>query len=338
MINMKKQTFFMQTLKTAVAFLMAGTISAGFIACSDDDDDNNNNSKDAAESESVDAFDDLSYFQGAFVETDSLGNFVNRSVGAVLANLDNDTTHLFVGVNNVEEALGYFENALAPDIERTTSVARSYTYTLTDKEGKAQGTVTFVPSEESGHVAELTTNLTGLKHFKKVTFLLNSAWPFNSEKGKYRLGDVRHMNVHVDGKLLNGSFNGQTGFVCVREKSNGVKPLYVALTKDDHRPAYHKSKTLLQSKYCPNESTAKLISEQLRKDWDFYVACFEEAGEGQLNKDQNSWINKREVIWYVPGVIYWYAIKLHTGDLSKWETSYHDPYKHVLMKIDWEDD
>ena len=32
------------------------------------------------------------------------------------------------------------------------------------------------------------------------------------------------------------------------------------------------------------------------------------------------------------------AIKLHTGDLSKWETSYHDPYKHVLMKIDWEDD
>ena len=34
----------------------------------------------------------------------------------------------------------------------------------------------------------------------------------------------------------------------------------------------------------------------------------------------------------------WYAIKLHTGDLSKWETSYHDPHKHVLMKIDWEDD
>ena len=103
MINMKKQTFFMQTLKTVVAFLMAGTVSAGFIACSDDDDDNNNNSKDAAESESVDTFDDLSYFQGAFVETDSLGNFVNRSVGAVLANLDNDTTHLFVGVDNVED-------------------------------------------------------------------------------------------------------------------------------------------------------------------------------------------------------------------------------------------
>ena len=312
-------------------------LSMGFVACSDDDDDNNNNSKDAAESESVDTFDDLSYFQGAFVETDSLGNFVNRSVGAVLANLDNDTTHLFVGVDNVEEALGYFENALAPDIERTTSVARSYTYTLTDKEGKAQGTVTFVPSEESGRVAELTTSLTGLKHFNRVTFLLNSAWPFNSEKGKYRLGDVRHMNVHVDGKLLNGSFNGQTGFVCVREKSNGVKPLYVALSKEDMHPSYHRTETLLKSKYCPSESTAKLISEQIRKDWDFYVACFEEAGEAALTPGQNSWIDKRDVVYWTASVL-WYAINLNSGKITSWDCTWRNPYKHVLMKIDWEDD
>ena len=333
---MKKQTFFMQTLKAAVAFLMVGTVSAGFIACSDDDDDNNNG-KDVAESEEVSTFDDLIYFQDAFVETDSLGNFVNRSVGAVLANIDNDTTHLFVGVDNVEEALGYFENALAPDVERTTSVARSYTYTLTDKEGKAQGTVNFVPSEESGHVAELTTNLTGLKHFNRVTFLLNSAWPFNSEKGKYRLGDVRHMNIYVDGTLLRGSYNGQTGFVCVREKSNGVKPLYVALSKEDMHPSYHRTETLLKSKYCPSESTAKLISEQIRKDWDFYVACFEEAGEAALNPGQNSWIDKKESKWWI-GTVFWYAIKLSTGDISKWDCTWHNPYKHVLMKIDWEDD
>ncbi len=334
---MNKQTFIMQTLKAAAAFLLVSTISLGFVACSDDDDDNSNQGKEVPESQSVDTFDDLSYFQSSFVEEDTLGTFVNRSVGAVLTTLDNDTTHLFVGVDNIEEALEFFENALAPDITRTASVALNYNYTLTDKDGKTQGTVSFAPSSESGRVAELTTNLPGLKHFKKVTFLLNSAWPFNSEKGKYRLGDVRYMDIYVGGSLLSGSYSGKTGFVCVREKRNGVKPMYVALSKEDMYPVYHRTETLLKSKYCPAESTAKLISEQIRKDWDFYVACFEEAGEAALTPGQNSWIDKRDVVYWTASVL-WYAINLNSGKITSWDCTWRNPYKHVLMKIDWEDD
>lgn len=331
-----KQTFFKQTLKAASAFLFATTLSAGFLACSsDDDNDNNNNGQNVPESQTVTAFDDLDFFQNAFVEVDSLGRFVDRSVGVVLNNFDTDTTHLFVGVNNIQEALAYFESSLAPDIARSVSATNAYTYTLTDVDGKSQGTVSFAPSTETGYVADLTTSADGLKHFKRVTFLNNSSWPFNSDKGQYRLGDVRYMDVNVDGNAFNGSYQGHTGFVCVREKSNGVKPLYVAITKNTMYPIYHRTNTLLHSKYCPAESNAKLISDLLRKDFDFYMACFEEAGEGPLAKGELYWYDKRNkyFVYTDQG-----CIDLSSGRLDVWDVQWHEPYKHVVLKIDWEND
>ena len=78
-------------------------------ACSDDDDDK------APERLETTAYDDLDYFQRAIVDVDSLGNFQCRQYGVPL--YDNDTTHLYIGVESIEAAEKIFRYWLAPDIE-----------------------------------------------------------------------------------------------------------------------------------------------------------------------------------------------------------------------------
>lgn len=317
-------------LKAAMAIVSAIVLSTGFAACSSDDDDDKQ--QNVAESEQVTTFDDLAYFQSAFVETDSLGNFISHSVGEPI--YDNDPTHLYIGVENIQEALEFWEACLAPDINRTTSADNKYSYTLTDREGKSQGTVSFAPGTENGHVAEITTNATDLKHFKAVTFLLNSAWPFNSSSGTYYLGDVRKVKLDMETDGWLGYKSREVGFVCVREKSNGVKPLYVAITNKTYEPG--KISKLLGSKWVPGESKAKNIYKLLHNDWELFVAAFEDAGEGALDKDQDCWIDKDK--WYWLGGSYQYAINLISGSVNSHEYLYHNPNRRVLLKIDWEDD
>lgn len=317
----------MHYLKATVAIVSAIVLSTGFAACSSDDD--NNNSQDTPEFEEVTTFDDLAFFQDAFVETDSQGRLDNYSVGEPI--YENDPTHLYIGVENIQEALEFWDACLAPDIARTTSADNKYSYTLTDEEGRSQGTVSFAPGTESGHVAEITTNAAGLQHFKAVTFLLNSAWPFNASEGKYRVGDTFVREVKK------GSFKDQVHFVCVREKGNGVMPLYVGITKDKYEPQTVANVEATTSKYCPGEAKAKMIHRILHTDWEFFVACFENAGGGLLDMDEAVWFDKSSE-WYV--VNYWYGIYLNKEkvDIRKWDTTYRDPKKRILFKIDWEED
>lgn len=332
---MKTKKFHRQTLKAAAAFLFATTLSAGFSSCGEDyDKDDLVNNKSVSEFEPMMKYDDLSYFQNAFVEVDSVGNFVNRSVGVPFH--DDDSMHIYVGVNNMEEALTFWQTCLAPDIEQTVSPTNKYMYALTDQNGMVQGVITFAPGTEIGHVAEITTNLAGLKHFNKVTFLQNDVWPllYNPSKGKYRLGDTRTMEIKY-GRSDKGWWNETVTFVCVREKSNGVKPLYVAITNKLHNPSKTGSWLLCFSDYCPGETKAKLISDLLRKDWVFFEACFREAGGGPLNRGEGYWYDADRFIGYRNDHG---CIRLDTGETSWWDYMWHNPEKHVLLKIDWEDD
>ena len=320
----------MHYLKTILAIVSAIALCTGFAACSNDDDEENPN---VPERETVTTFDDLAYFQDAFIETDSLGKFIAHCVGTPI--YENDPTHLYIGVETIHEALEYWDACLAPDITRTTSADNSYNYTLTDKEGQLQGTVSFAPGTESGHVAEITTNATDLKHFKAVTFLLNSAWPFNSEEGTYRLGDVRNIAL-TDASIQITGAQYNCNFVCVREKSNGVRPLYVGITNVELCPGEEEVSPLLNSVYCPAEAKAKQISELLRKDWELFEACFEEAGGGPLKRGWYYWYDK--ITWKYLVSFSQGCICLSTGELSDWDFMWHYPKKHVLLKVDWLDD
>ena len=69
-------------------------------------------------------YNDLEFFQSYFVVTDSAGNFMYHSTGVPL--YESDSAHLYIGVDDIDEALMYFEYAIAPDIAKQTSVSNNY--------------------------------------------------------------------------------------------------------------------------------------------------------------------------------------------------------------------
>ena len=118
-------------------------------------------------------------------------------------------------------------------------------------------------------------------------------------------------------------------FVCVREKSNGVKPLYVGITDDEASGGDIR----ISSKWCPAIGNAKMISGIIRSDFEFYKACFNMAGipfAGDLYWFDDS---KDYVVYYDRA-----CIRLDTGDIDYWDIVWHSPKKRILMKIDREND
>ena len=324
----------MMKKKLFLAFMAFATLA--MTGCSNDD--NATEQPNVPERQDVTGFDDLEFFQEYFINVDSLGNFVSRSIGIPLPVYDTDTTHIFIGVENLEEALTYWSDCLPPidEIRPLLSGNYPYIYTLTDKEGRSQGTVSFAPNTEPGFVADITTNLPGLRHFKKVTFVQNDSWPVDFTEGQYHFGDVRTITFAYDGNdYYKGELKRRTmKFVCLREKGRGVKPLYVSITPDEMDPK--EAYTLLISIYCPRESDALMIYRILYNfSFSYAMQLFAQTGEGQLKHD--------EYYWYYDcsGYIiykYWYAIRLFDGDLDSWEYQVHEPKKHALVIIDWFDE
>jgi len=322
---MKKQYSIMWLM--AVAFAATFT----FTACSSDDDDNTNNDSEKFETTN---YDDLDYFQRAIVDVDSLGNFKYRQYGTPL--YENDTTHLYLGVETLEAAEQFFRQWLAPDIKAVAAADKSLTVNLTDEQGKAQGTVYFRPGT-GGTVAEVTVSPeTKLRHFSQVTFLLNSAWPFNSATSKWHVGDIVH-NLHYANGLEDYCEGGKLArdWVCIRESSNGVKPMFCAISKQAYGIPFGltDSRSIKKTLYCPSLPTAETIKSLLNKDWDFFAACFDECGGGKLLGD-GYWIDDvHNNGWSIYTEVYYYNSGFHYGERGN-----ESVHKHFLLKIDWVED
>ena len=80
-------------------------------ACSDDDDNKNGNPT----QEETAKYDDLAYFQNAICRIDSLGNLARYNVGEAL--YEAEPQHLYIGVDDIEEAANWFSYWIAPDVE-----------------------------------------------------------------------------------------------------------------------------------------------------------------------------------------------------------------------------
>lgn len=73
---------------------------------------------------------------------------------------------------------------------------------------------------------------------------------------------------------------------------------------------------IVHSKYCPSLSTALCIQKILSKDWDFFVALFDEAGEGKLGK-RPYWIDHTHDIIFAAYVqLYFYDSGYNYGSKS----------------------
>lgn len=326
------------TKKMFLAFMAFATLA--MVGCKKD-----NNDPDVPERQDVTGFDDLKFFQDYFINVDSLGNFVSRSIGVPLPVYDEDTTHIFIGVENMEEALTYLEDCLPPtdEIRPLMNGNYPYTFTLTDEKGASQGTVSFAPGTEPGFVADITTNLPGLRHFKKVTFVQNDNWPVDFTEGEYHFGDVRRIifsypvqeNYH--GYPVEKIYTRDMSFVCLREKGRGVKPLYVSITPDKMSPnTWEVRYGLLASRYCPGECNTLMIYRILNNfSFSYAMELFARTGEGQLNPDEYYWYDDQTHYLIAR---YWHAIRLYDGDMDSWEYAWRSPEKHALLKIDWFDE
>ena len=305
--------------KTLAALPLLALSALAFYACNKDDD--------PGEEVELDVFDDLSYFQNSIVDVDSLGTFRYYAYGEPI--YENDPEHLYVGVDDIDEAAAIFRQWLAPDVTVTESGGK-LSCALTDEGGKAQGTVYFTPGE-GANVAEVTASSdTRLLHFSRLTFLLNSAWPFNSAASRWHKFDIiknvtpKGIKGHLpsEDKILN--------WVCIRESGNGVKPMFCAVTTNNGMNCNsHDHTEVMTSKYCPGLEKAKNIGDILQKDWDLFKAVFHEAG-GDVSYD--CWIDHTHSnFWKYWDYIYYGSNKVYGrkswGDGSVW-----------LLKIDWIDD
>lgn len=288
-----------------ILWLMAIALAAtsSFSACSDDDENNIDNKPADGDSIAITSFDDLFFFQTSIVPIDTLGQFEGRAYGEPLDN--NDTTHIYIGVETLAEAEEMFRTWIAPDVELSTTVptTNGLTCPMTDIEGKPQGIIYFKPGTESGHVAEVTASEgTDLKHFNRITFLLNSAWPYNSDEQYFFLGDIvpfaaktvkndlftipiPFLFVNID--ISDGSDEEVLDFVCIKEGGNGVKPQFIS--------TYPKNVEADQvedgNAWIPSVGTAEGIGKIISKDWDYWVEVFKEARCGQLN-DEYYWYDQ----------------------------------------------
>lgn len=177
---------------------------------------------------------------------------------------------------------------------------------------------------------------TNLKYIDRITFLQNSAWPYNSESLVWHKGDIRKFTITGDAVKPLNDRDIELAFVLVREGKNGQKPMWVALTKDKYVTYTSVIRKLFKSSYCPTVGKAKEIANIIGSEWDFFKSKFDEArllGGGELRVDGSYLYDS----YYFQYLDFWYEmIWLSNGwihsDLA------HEACEQILLKIDWIND
>ncbi len=297
---MKTQNLFNNSLKASALLLLATTMTHGLTSCDNDIDDMDRTSKEAPIEEApvegphslaFGQYDDLAVLLGTIAETDSTGQVINRYYGEPLE--ASDTTHLFIGVDELQEARDMFELWLAPDVITTEHADGSLTATLTDKKVRHQGTVSFKPATEEYHVAEVTTDIPNL-HFSRITFLDNIAWPRQKNGARYCKFDiVKNVKLTEITEWLKDD-DQRLNFVCIQGSANGVKPVFCAVTRTRYVSPNkkHYSYMISKSRYTPGTGTfptAANIQQMLLKDWSAYTEVFKEALCGPMIGGTEYW-------------------------------------------------
>ena len=282
-------------------------------------------------------FDDLSYFQNCIIRVDSLGNFKYRAYGELLD--DNDTTHLFIGVDELAQAEQFFREWIAPDVEISNDNG-NLTCPLTDEDGNAQGTVYFRPASGSGLIAEVTaSDDTRLLYFRRVTFMHNDDWPLVAPESRWHKFDIVHdLDISIKDRLWDEDHH--LNWVCVRESGNGVPPMFCAVTTQaypntneagSHDYDYEQ---IVKSMFVPRMGNAQTIGNILQADWELFKEVFHEAN-GVDNLHRGMWIDDHHDDWYI-------VIEVHYDEVFYYKDNGHFGERgdahYYLFKINWVDD
>lgn len=300
------------------ALLMPLALSLAFLSsCSSDDDKTQPSDEKEPSSGDVTSFDQVKYLQDNIIETDSLGNIVQRVIGAKLNSAD--TTELTVGAEDIASAKQMFESWLSPDTKTETISPSTVNMKadLKDANGNVQETVYFKEVNNDGNtVAEVTFEKGGvLKHFSKIKFL--SKWTVLNDHSQYNVGDCVPFETYSA---------GTRNWVCIRNAKNGVSGLLVFINSAKGRWAVQNIGNFA------SVSMAQTVSSILRSNnnWDTFVEFFNQAGI-QLEKDEYYWTS--EWSYYVLFVKQ-YAIRLGDGDVDWFSIGYPwDDPRHPYIQV-----
>jgi hypothetical protein len=323
-----------------LGLVLLATTSPILTACSSDDDNNSGgNGKEQTDSLTA-MYDDLEFLQRSLCMIDSAGKLVRYEIGEAINK--SEPEHRYIGVDDIEEAAKMFANWIAPDVKlaEITPTVSDLTAELTDTLGHAQGTIYFRAGSGTT-VAEVTASAgTNLKYVSRITFLLNSAWPYNSETIVWHKGDIRRFRITGrPGKYLLDP-DKELDFVLIREGRNGQMPMWVTVTKEKYpyKDFWDKNGTFIivaQSSYCPADAKARTISDIMRGDWDFFKGRLNDADAGEL-RDGGSYLIDG---WHGWPVTFQHIIMLSNGWIHG--TCFGvggDGPEQFLLKVDWLND
>lgn len=263
--------------------------------------------------------DDLAIFQDYLVHLDTAGNFSHRFYGEALD--PSDTTHLFVGVDSLAEALELFKTWCGHSSSVTnTGFGDDLVFNPTDADGKAQGVISFnVKDAEDASVAEVTfSQNTAIKHVSKVSFVLLSKWPKNEWYSPYVVGDRSYsMWLPIERKYEQ--------FLCIRSARPGQRGMFVYISDKE----FHTLKAPL--KHCASWAEASEASKILTANggWDSFVYMFRTVVSRNLRSDAAYWIDQKKTLFYRA------AVELKNKKIGWWATI-KQPEKPYIKVVEFD--
>ena len=300
----------MKTVKFYATMMAVALCATTITSCSPDEDITPEEPQYHGE---VTAYSQVKYLQNNIVEVDSLGNFEQRVNGVPLNPAD--TTELYIGVEDLVAAAEMFQGWLSPDTEVNLSAPSTVEMEagLKDESGQLLETVYFKVVDEAPTLAEVTfAKGTVMKHVSKIIFIKESAWPENDES-KYLIGDILYDYPWWSSGTRNN-------MVCIRESKKGVSGLFLYIEKTTIGMS-----RMWEGRFA-SRSLAQEASKILMKDWDMFVAFFDEAGEGKLKESQYYWYDE----WFLTGH---YAIRLSDNHIEWWDIFFYSPtYYPIAVK------
>ena len=186
----------------------------------------------------ITSYNGLEWLQGSLVVVDEKGELFRRVYGK---SLDESLPDIIsVPVSDLSAAERLFHSWVAPGKE-TMSVEGGYDYSLTDDEGKAQGSVSFRTVEgEAGVVARMSVAPgTDLKHISEVQFIDYKFWPENAAYEKVEAGKIYNIDDYVL-SWTEGNFSDDFNtpelkslpFYCIQGNTDGKEGILVWLSPD----------------------------------------------------------------------------------------------------------
>ena len=125
---------------------------------------------------------DLQYLIDGLVRTDEAGNITGYIIGDNLN--EANPWDISVPVKNYDEAVAIFRDLLPAEAQVTTS-GKTQIWTMTDEEGKPEGTAEFAEDPGLGAIAAVTVKPVlqagaAIQVSPSIHFILTSAWPQNA--------------------------------------------------------------------------------------------------------------------------------------------------------------